>query len=53
MTEQHKKVWYAPNKKEAFGDAEIQAVVDCLNDGWLAGFGPRTIKFEEGIAKQF
>jgi len=53
MTEQHKKVWYAPNKKEAFGDAEIQAVVDCLNDGWLAGFGPRTIKFEEGISKQF
>lgn len=48
-----KKIWYAPNKKEAYGDAEIQAVVDCLNDGWLAGFGPRTVKFEEGIAKAF
>lgn len=48
-----KKVWYAPNKKEAYGDGEINAVIDCLNDGWLAGFGPRTIKFEEGIAKQF
>ena len=48
-----KKIWYAPNKEEAYGDAEIQAVVDCLNDGWLAGFGPRTVKFEEGIAKAF
>jgi CDP-6-deoxy-D-xylo-4-hexulose-3-dehydrase len=53
MSESLKKVWYAPNKKEAYGDAEIQAVVDCLNDGWLAGFGPRTIEFEEKIAKQF
>jgi CDP-6-deoxy-D-xylo-4-hexulose-3-dehydrase len=53
MTEMHKKVWYAPNKKEAYGDAEIQAVVECLNDGWLAGFGPRTVKFEEEIAKAF
>ena len=48
-----KKVWYAPHKKEAYGDDEIQAVVDCLNDGWLAGFGPRTVKFEEEISKQF
>jgi CDP-6-deoxy-D-xylo-4-hexulose-3-dehydrase len=48
-----KKVWYAPNKKEAYGDAEIQAVVDCLNDGWLAGFGPRTVQFEKEISEQF
>lgn len=48
-----KKIWYAPNKKEAYGDAEIRAVVDCLNDGWLAGFGPRTIKFEQEIAECF
>lgn len=48
-----KKVWYAPHEKEAYGDAEIQAVVDCLNDGWLAGFGPRTVKFEEQIAACF
>lgn len=48
-----KKVWYAPNKKEAYGDAEIQAVVDCLNDGWLAGFGPKTIQFEKEISEQF
>jgi CDP-6-deoxy-D-xylo-4-hexulose-3-dehydrase len=48
-----KKVWYAPNKKEAYGDAEIQAVIDCLNDGWLAGFGPRTVQFEKEISEQF
>jgi len=48
-----KKVWYAPHEKQAYGDAEIQAVVDCLNDGWLAGFGPRTVRFEEEIAKCF
>ena len=48
-----KKVWYAPNKKEAYGDAEIKAVVDCLNDGWLAGFGPRSIEFEQKISALF
>lgn len=53
MSEQRKKVWYAPNKKEAYGDAEIKAVVDCLNDGWLAGFGPRTVEFEKRIAEKF
>jgi len=49
----NKKVWYAPNKKEAYGDREIQAVIDCLNDGWLAGFGPRTVEFEKQIAHLF
>ena len=34
-----KKIWYAPNKFEAYGQEEINAVIDCLNDGWLAGFG--------------
>jgi CDP-6-deoxy-D-xylo-4-hexulose-3-dehydrase len=48
-----KKVWYAPNKKEAYGEKEINAVIDCLNDGWLAGFGPRTIEFEEKVSKEF
>jgi CDP-6-deoxy-D-xylo-4-hexulose-3-dehydrase len=47
------KVWYAPNQKQAYGDAEIQAVVDCLNDGWLAGFGPRTVEFEAKVAAKF
>jgi CDP-6-deoxy-D-xylo-4-hexulose-3-dehydrase len=53
MSEFKKKVWYAPNKKEAYGDAEINAVVECLNDGWLAGFGPKTIQFEKETAKLF
>ena len=53
MLNSQKKVWYAPNKKEAYGDAEIQAVVDCLNDGWLAGFGPRTIQFEKEVSDLF
>jgi CDP-6-deoxy-D-xylo-4-hexulose-3-dehydrase len=48
-----KKVWYAPNKKEAYGDEEINAVVDCLNDGWLAGFGPKTIEFEKQVSTLF
>lgn len=47
-----KKVWYAPNKFEAYGEEEIQAVVDCLRDGWLAP-GPRTDEFEEKVAALF
>ena len=48
-----KKIWYAPNKLEAYGEREIKAVEQCLRDGWLAGFGPRSIEFEEKIAKEF
>lgn len=48
-----KKVWYAPNKFESYGEEEIKAVEQCLRDGWLAGFGPRSIEFEEQIAKRF
>ena len=48
-----KKIWYAPNKKEAYGEKEIQAVVDCLNDGWLAGFGPKSIQFENEVSSLF
>tara|TARA_Y100000114_G_scaffold156930_1_gene186097 strand:+ start:611 stop:1750 length:1140 start_codon:yes stop_codon:yes gene_type:complete len=48
-----KKIWYAPNKFEAYGEEEIKAVEECLRDGWLAGFGPRTVEFEEKIAKYF
>jgi CDP-4-dehydro-6-deoxyglucose reductase, E1 len=48
-----KKVWYAPNKFESYGEEEIKAVEQCLRDGWLAGFGPRSIEFEEKVAKQF
>ena len=49
----HKKVWYAPNRKEAYGQREIDAVIECLEDGWLAGFGPRSIEFEERISQAF
>jgi CDP-6-deoxy-D-xylo-4-hexulose-3-dehydrase len=48
-----KKIWYAPNKFESFGEEEIQAVLKCLRDGWLAGFGPKSKEFEERIAKMF
>jgi len=48
-----KKVWYAPNQFESYGQEEIDAVNDCLQDGWLAGFGPRSIKFEEEISAVF
>ena len=49
----YKKVWYAPNKFEAYGEEEIKAVEECLRDGWLAGFGPRSVEFEKKIAKYF
>ena len=48
-----KKVWYAPNKFESYGEEEIKAVEECLRDGWLAGFGPRSIEFEKKVAKYF
>lgn len=48
-----KKIWYAPNQFEAYGEEEIKAVEDCLRDGWLAGFGPRTQDFEKQVAEYF
>lgn len=48
-----KKVWYAPNKFESYGEEEIKAVEKCLRDGWLAGFGPKTKEFEKRVAKMF
>jgi len=47
-----KKVWYAPYKFEAYGEEEIQAVVECLRDGWLAP-GPRTEEFEQKVSAIF
>lgn len=49
----NKKIWYAPNKFESYGEEEIKAVEQCLRDGWLAGFGPKSKQFEESIAKEF
>ena len=48
-----KKVWYAPNKFESYGEEEIVAVENCLRDGWLAGFGARTVEFERRVADLF
>lgn len=49
----NKKIWYAPNKFESYGEEEIKAVEECLRSGWLAGFGPKSIEFEEKIAAFF
>jgi CDP-6-deoxy-D-xylo-4-hexulose-3-dehydrase len=48
-----KKIWYAPNKFESYGQEEIDAVNKCLQDGWLAGFGPKSIEFEEKVSNIF
>jgi CDP-6-deoxy-D-xylo-4-hexulose-3-dehydrase len=48
-----KKIWYAPNKFESYGEEEIEAVTKCLRDGWLAGFGPITEEFENRVSKYF
>ena len=50
---QERKIWYAPYKFESYGEEEIKAVEACLRDGWLGGFGPRSVEFEEKIAKRF
>ena len=50
---QTKKIWYAPYKHEAYGQEEIDAVVESLKSGWLGGQGPKSIEFEEKIAKSF
>ena len=46
------KVWYAPNRKQAYGEEEINEVVACLEDGWLAP-GKRTAEFERLVAERF
>jgi len=50
---QTKKIWYAPYKFEAYGQEEIDAVVESLKSGWLGGQGPKSKEFEEKIAKRF
>jgi CDP-6-deoxy-D-xylo-4-hexulose-3-dehydrase len=48
-----KKIWYAPNQFEAYGEEEIKAVEEALRAGWLAGFGPRTTEFEQKVSERF
>ena len=50
---QTKKIWYAPYKFEVYGQEEIDAVVESLKSGWLGGQGPKSVEFEEKIAKSF
>lgn len=45
-------VWYAPNTKDVYGDAEIKAATKALQDGWLT-VGPVTNQFEKQIASLF
>ena len=48
-----KKVWYAPYKFESYGEEEIKAVEEALRSGWLGGQGPKSVEFEEAIARRF
>ncbi len=48
-----KKIYYAPFKHESFGDEEIKAVEKSLKDGWLGGFGPYSVEFENKISTYF
>jgi CDP-6-deoxy-D-xylo-4-hexulose-3-dehydrase len=48
-----RKIWYAPNKFESYGQEEINAVTECLSKGWLAGFGPYSIEFEKKVSEFF
>lgn len=48
-----KKIWYAPNGFEAYGEEEIKAVEECLRKGWLAGSGEFTVEFEKKVAAYF
>jgi CDP-6-deoxy-D-xylo-4-hexulose-3-dehydrase len=48
-----KHIWYAPNQFEAYGEEEIQAVNKCLREGWLAGNGHYTDKFERIVSAFF
>jgi CDP-4-dehydro-6-deoxyglucose reductase, E1 len=51
---ENKIIKYAPHKFEAYGEEEIQAVVDCLRTGWLTEYGGTKVKeFEEKIAAIF
>lgn len=46
------RVSYAPTRFEAFGEEEIQAVADCLRNGWL-GVGELVGEFEAQVAARF
>ena len=53
MDNMNNQIWYAPNKFDSYGQEEIDAVVKCLNEGWLAGNGKYSKQFEKEIAILF
>jgi CDP-6-deoxy-D-xylo-4-hexulose-3-dehydrase len=53
MATQTKKIWYAPNGFEAYGNEEIEAVNKCLKEAWIAGNGKYTLEFEKQVAAYF
>jgi CDP-4-dehydro-6-deoxyglucose reductase, E1 len=48
-----KKVWYAPNQLECYGEEEIKMVEKCLREGSLSGEGKYSIEFEQKVSKEF
>jgi CDP-6-deoxy-D-xylo-4-hexulose-3-dehydrase len=48
-----KKIWYAPNGLESYGDEEINAVNKCLREAWIAGNGKYSIQFEQEVSSYF
>jgi CDP-6-deoxy-D-xylo-4-hexulose-3-dehydrase len=46
------KIWYAPNKFDAYDEEEINEVNECLKKGWLTP-GPYTEKFEKEVSNFF
>ena len=47
-----KKIWYAANKFQAYGDEEIEAITNCLKKGLLMD-GPYTKEFEDKVSSYF
>ncbi len=50
---ENKKIWYSPHKFDCYGKEEIDNVVNCLNEGWLAGTGKYTSEFEKKVSDLF
>jgi len=47
------KIYYAPHHFQAYDENEIEAVIKCLKDGYLAGTGKYTVEFENKMAELF
>lgn len=49
----NKKIYYAPHMKQAYNNEEINGVIQCLENGYLASYGEKTIEFENKISNIF